>query len=259
MINIFLIYTDLGGKDMIKVHVQSEQVRRNIDLFQKVVQHFKNSTEKKAVPTYVNRLTGAMRFSDKAGVEEREWKPLIMQIDLSKHELLVSEGSRDVFTYDDLEPTAYRIMSETFHVLEELAHEVHDLKELAQFELEPAMPSLQSRDCIHEAWHQVDRVGAEELLKEQTAGVYLFRKDTYAHMLERELTLALKTPVKCLTLSYTDDHYQVHDLTLVSFQGRWLIYNDDPNLSGRSYRTISDLLASITPKLMKALLHPVMV
>jgi hypothetical protein len=247
---------------MLKVHVQSEQVRRNIDLFQQMIRQYKSSLEEehsKAYTTYVNRLTGAMRFSDRMGVEQKEWKPVILRIDLDQHEVVVSEGKNRAFECGDLEPTAYRIMAETFHVIEEIAKEVHDLREFSEIELEPPMAPVYSRDLVHEAWHQVDRIGAEELLKEHSTGSYLFRKDSYAHVLEHELTVALKTPVKCLTLSYLGEGSQVHDTTIVTFNNRWLIYNDDPNLSSeKSFSSIGELLGSLSEKLTKPLLHSVL-
>ncbi len=89
-----------------------------------------------------------------------------------------------------------------------------------------------------EPWLLVDRLGAEEFLKDKPVGCYLFRKDEYAALLEK----MLPQPVTCFTLTRVEEGGRISDHTLVCKEERWLIYNDDPSLSGPFYETIEELL-----------------
>lgn len=112
------------------------------------------------------------------------------------------------------------------------------------------------RDIIHEAWHQVDRIGAEKLLlHHQTIGNYLFRKDPIAEQLEKRLSKEWKISIKCLTLTYLDPEEHVRDLTIVLKGDLWMFYDDSPNLKGQFYETVEELLATMDNVLSKPLLH----
>lgn len=239
-----------------KVHVQNESVRRNIDLFKQIA-YRAASERKKTYDVFVNRLTGIMRFTPSVDLNEREWKQIVLHVNMDTHEIDVVEKGKEnqSFEYADILPLAYKVMVETLRVLHVLVRQVHDLKELGEIEFEPSMGQVQNRDLIHEAWHQVDRLGAERLLHGHAPGTYLFRKDEYATILEHELTLAFHQPIKCVTLSYLDEKDKVCDQTLVIRDERWLIYDDDPNLTGHSCETIGELLASKEEQLHTPLLH----
>lgn len=243
---------------MLKVHVQSEAVRRNLWLFKQIV-HRSRKAEKERIKTYagfVHRATGSMVFSFGRELSAREWKPIMIIIDLDKHEVAVyeKEKTEKVFSYNDLTPLAYRVMSETLGILKNLSRQVYDLKELSYFELDPSIEAVESRDIIHLAWHQVNRPEAEKLLEGQPQGTYIFRKDEYAAILEQELAAEHKMPAKCVTLSYIDQKEVVRDCTIVKFYSRWQIYND-PSLTAQTYATIGELLSEFVPKLAKPLLH----
>lgn len=110
------------------------------------------------------------------------------------------------------------------------------------------------KDIVHEAWHTVDRVGAERILSDQSPGSFLFRKDEFATILESQLTEQLHTKVTSFTLSFLKDGNHVVDRTIVCKDRHFYIYDDDPNLSGFSYQNIKDLLAHSTVPLT----HPVL-
>lgn len=244
---------------MLKIHVQSEAVRRNLSLFKQIV-HRSRKAEKERIKTYagyVHKASGSMVFSLGKELSEKEWKPIIITVDLDKHEINVYEKqpTEKVFNCSELTPLAYRIMSETLGVLKQLSRQVYDLKELSYFELDPSMEAVESRDIIHLAWHQVSRAEAEKLLAGQPQGTYIFRKDEYAGVLEQELAAEHKTPIKCITLSYIDRKQCIRDYTIVKFHTRWLIYND-PTLTSASYGSIGELLEDFESNLAKPLLHP---
>lgn len=243
---------------MLKVHVQSEAVQRNINLFKRIVRKFHQGNIR-SCDAVVNRVTGAMRFSEMAGLNPNEWKHIVIQINLNAQDVQVFEekGKEGSFECKDLEPTAYRIMTETLRVLQQLIGQLKDFKELSYFEIEASPGGRQ--DIVHEAWHQLDRAEAESFLKEHTTGTYFFRKDRYAALLEHELTEAHCKAVKCVTLTFLDSEQIVRDRTIVRYNERWLFYNDDPTLSGESFASIRDLLASMGAILRQPLLasrHP---
>lgn len=244
---------------MLKVHVQSEAVRRNLELFKQITTRFRQKPSTKHTDTcvaVVNRSTGAMRFSEMTGLDPNEWKHIIINIDLDGHDVQVFEegGKKESFECKDLEPLAYRIMSETLSVLQLIIEQAKDLKDLSHLEIEPAMGPTISRDLVHEAWHQLDRIGAETLLREHSTGAYFFRKDPYASVLEQELIHSHHKPIKCLTLTFLDPEKVVRDRTIVKYEDRWLFYNDDPNLSDESFETIGELLSSMGTMLRQPLL-----
>lgn len=236
---------------MLKVRVQSEAVRRNIGLFKQIV-HKALQGNTGNCTAVVNRVTGAMRFSEMAGLNPHEWKHIVIQVDLNTQNIQVFEEKEGSFECKDLEPTAYRIMAETLRVLQHLVQQLKDLKELSCFEIESSSGS--SRDPVHEAWYQLDRVGAESFLKEHATGAYFFRKDRYAALLESELAESHRKMVKCVTLTFLDPEQIVRDRTIVRYNERWLFYDDDPTLSGESFQSIGDLLASMGSILRNPLL-----
>lgn len=245
---------------MLKVHVQSQAVRRNIDLFKQIAKKVSQKSfhgRAKSYTALVNRITGAMRFSEMKGLDSREWKQIVIHIDLDRRDLRVfKEGSQkeEAFEYKDLEPTAYRIMTETLTVLQGAAHKINALEELGQLEVELFLALPMNSDLIHEAWHQLDRAEAESLLQQYSPGAYFFRKDSYAKILENELENVHQKPVKCLTLTFLDPQGVIRDLTVISYEHRWVFYDGDPNLKGASFESIEDLLSSMGDLLKEPLL-----
>lgn len=98
------------------------------------------------------------------------------------------------------------------------------------------------KDLVQEAWHQVDRLGAEAILANKALGSFFFRKDEYAARLEEQLNAHLEKKVVCFTLSYLETKDHVIDRTIVCKEGRWYFYDDDPQLNELSYESIEDLL-----------------
>lgn len=244
---------------MPKVHVQSEAVRRNIELFKQIARRFiqKSSSEHSdTCAAVVNRVTGAMRFSNMEELNPKDWKHISINIDLDGHDVSVYEESEKnkAFECNDLEPLAYRIMSETLNLLKLIVEQSKSLKDISQIELEPSRGPVISRDIIHEAWHQLDRIGAEALLKKHALGTYFFRKDHYASVLEKELSIAHRKSIKCVTLTFLDVQQVIRDRTIVKYDDHWLFYNDDPLLSEQKFETVGELLASMESTLKQPLL-----
>ena len=241
------------------MRVQSEQVRRNLDLFRKITSESRKETDSKLKASYsawVNKQTGAIEYGPSAGRDTSAWKPIRLELDLQAHEAVVFDGEKKEFESGDLLPQAFHIVQETLRILKGLTTQVDDLKEFSHLDVTTALMSEPNRDMIHEAWHQVDRIGAEKLLlHHHTEGNYLFRKDPVAQQLEGQLCEEWKMPIKCLTLTYLDPEERVRDLTVVFKENLWTFYDDNPNLIGRWYSSIEELLATMDSVLSRPLLH----
>jgi hypothetical protein len=149
----------------------------------------------------------------------------------------------------EISKTANRILVETCEQIKKALSSIHNLRELAYFELPPP----NDRSLLHEAWFAVDRTDAEKLLQNALPGSYLFRKDPYAGCLEEIIATARKERVKCYTLTYVDQKAQVHDKTIVQWKEHWMFYDDDPTLSGDYYFTFDELLTSLGSELKRPL------
>jgi hypothetical protein len=105
---------------------------------------------------------------------------------------------------------------------------------------------------LKQAWHGVDRDGAERLLLKQAVGTFLFRKDHFATTLQATLSKSFKKTVHCYTLSYLDSERIVRDKTVVYIDHQWAFYDDDPTLSTHKLQKLEHLLHS----LRLSTLHP---
>jgi len=256
-----------------RVHVKNQTVRKNIELFKQLLerQNYVDVSldwiDNKSYSALVNRLSGILVFEEAEEKPEiklnlREWKPIRIDIKLSclerdegVFEIFEDSLKEDLFHRDDLEPLAYRILSETFKILNHLSRKYesrfYDIQSfldlLSHVELEEGIKKMEgNKDLVHEAWHQVDRVKAEQILSGKEPGVFLFRKDDYAAILEEQLRKQFKESIKCLTITYVDEEKKICDKTIVLRNHRWMFYNDDPNLSGITYGDIYSLLESLS-------------
>ena len=98
---------------------------------------------------------------------------------------------------------------------------------------------------LKQAWHDVDRDGAERLLLKQAIGTFLFRKDHFATDLQATLSRGLKKKVHCYTLSYLDGERIVRDKTVIYIDHQWMFYDDDPTLSTPKLHKLEHLLHSL--------------
>jgi hypothetical protein len=226
---------------MLKARIQSEAVRHNIDLFQKIID---GHSSQKAYRAFVNCQTGTLRFSQFDFLNKAEWKEITIHLDPVAHDVEVFDHEQKAFDLSVFDALAYRVMAETFFVLQYILKKLPNFKELPIMKLESASSRALHRDLVYRAWHSIDRPKAETLLSGKEAGTYLFRKDDYAKILEKELSETLKTPVKCVTLTYLDEQAAIKDKTLVQYKNQWLFYEGDSSLSGDAYENIMYLLGS---------------
>lgn len=234
-----------------KIIVQNSTVSRNIDLFKKVAQNLSRHKEihqilqGKGLSGFVNCLTGELYFGEMVEENPQNWKAIFLSLAQTEDFLVVGvEGVQ--FRVGDFSPPAYQTMLDTIRILNltfKLLQSKLDLDGLLR--ILDQMEFTLSKDLVHDAWHQVDRIGAERLLYKQIPGTFLFRKDEYAALLEQQLTEQLATPIKCITLTYLDKKARVVDFTLVKRAGSWIFYNDDPCLEGAAKPEVFALLGDL--------------
>ncbi|MGE5196622.1 MAG: SH2 domain-containing protein [Anaerolineae bacterium] len=256
-----------------KVGIQSKTVQKNIELFKELIRRQSHKEKPSSnldlvtYAAYVNCKTGDLCFSemvpDLKSLRKHEWKPILFHMMLSNidskaevFEIVEEERGKIDFQLADFQPGAYKVMAETMKTLNFISHRLHKLKdadkvlnELASVEVE-----LIGKNIVEEAWHDINRESAEMLLKNQENGTFIFRKDEFAIILQNSLSKSLKHPIKCLTLTFLDEHGKVVDKTIVKFNGHWVFYDDDPNLEGPFHASIYALLNSMKDQLRIPLL-----
>lgn len=104
---------------------------------------------------------------------------------------------------------------------------------------------LENELFIASFYPDLDRVQAENILKKEPGGVYLFRCDFFAQILQDELTREQKQPISCCTLTITREEGGVEEYTLVFKEGALQIYSDAPCLDGCNFTTLEELLACL--------------
>lgn len=267
-----------------KICVHHTIVRQNIELFKKLVgrysaggeQYAKSPLQERIYTAFVNRVTGKIYFPELEGdeaaskdsfLDSNQWKAIEIRIKKYEGEDGVFEVAEEdtnwrCFRCDDLDHLAYEILSETIKTLNFVSKKIQAhpemanvARELAGLEVEIFTDVSGGKDIVHEAWHQVDRVGAEKLLKGQIEGTFLFRKDPYVLVLEKQLKENFDPSIKCMTLTYLEESGKVIDKTIICTNGRWLIYDDDPNLEGPSYANPLQLIDAMQDTLKMPFLN----
>lgn len=250
-----------------QLKIENETVRRNIEIFKVIL---KRSAQKKqegkscVYKAFIHRVRGEIRFSemDPADLQEKEWQPIAFSFSLPHDTHSCFDCKVDLEEQLVLDSQAMGVLKETIKTMQFIArflpkinHLPAVLLEFSQLNLDSFLDHLATKDIIHEAWHQMDRVGCEKVLLSHPPGTFLFRKDVYAAILEEQLQDALSQEIKCITLSYVDTLKRVRDLTLVRRAEGWLFYNDDPSLLAPLYPSAGLLLESLKGVLKIPVLH----
>lgn len=254
-----------------KVVVFDRRVHQNLALFRHLLHRQaekKSRFFKKAKKTYsafVNCQTGEMAFAelDKDRELSEDWKSFTIKLKPTNEgafEVLGSDGNEH-FECKDLSEEAYRLFTKTMHILNQIAYDPKKgknpfwvLRQVAHVDFILSEEEEGERNLIHRAYHNVDRVKAESLLKGRAPGTYLFRKGEFAELLEDELNRELSEPVVCITLTYRDWEEKIAEKTLVFDKGKWSFFNDDVELGGESYSTVKELLSLMGKELGSPLL-----
>ncbi len=239
-------------------------VRQNVELFLNLLRRSKRKFQHPPIPSekifkaWLNRETGQLLFAEVTKeslfLAKEEWKPVDIsyRYDPQAGEIIFLIEEREVplkgFRCDDLTPIAFNIVRDTMKMLNSICQNLKGPSDLAtkmsvltKLTIDGSVSHV-DRSILIDAWHHVDRMGAEELLFDKPIGTYLFRKDHFSDILEQQLCEQLKNPVKCFTLTYSQSNKKFCDLTLVHYEGKWQYYDDDPSLTNRSFQELGDLL-----------------
>lgn len=250
-----------------KIVILDKNVRRNIELFRQLVHRQGQKREvlieniKKGYKAYLNYKTGELRFTRPKSQEE--WKVVILLLHPGKEGAfeVLTEGNNLAFDLSQLNPKAEQLFSKTVKTLNELAyHPKHArdafwiLRQIASVDFVISDQEEGVRNLVHDAWYNVDRLEAEELLSGKQFGTYLFRKDEFAQDLEDTLNESSSSPVTCITMTYTEKKGKICEKTLVYKEGKWLFYDDDPSLSEHAYDSVKELLEHKAKMLQQPLL-----
>jgi hypothetical protein len=237
-----------------RVKILDAPVRENIELFLEILRRSQHRAipSEKIFPSWLNRATGQLLFEKAEGGPE--WKPVDIsyRYDPPSGEIVFLIEEREApmkgFRCDDLTPFALNVLRGTMKKLHEISVNLRGPSNLETkmgvlFKLTVDVgASLEDRNVLIDAWHHVDRLGAETLLFNHPVGTYLFRKDPFSAILEQQLCSEHGCEIKCITLTFSQDGQKISDLTLVHDQRGWQCYNDDPSLCNLSYRELADLL-----------------
>jgi len=231
-----------------KLHVHDEKVRSNIELIIDEVKRLRqNHPERIKVLHFVfHRQTGMLQLPK---VKDSDYLPIDLHIDLE---------ARDVYFSDQLvgvEKMALNTLTETCTDLKKIVLRLIDIRQLVHLDLQSSLEGVKGSRLLHEAWHSVDRAGAEKILKGHAKGSFLFRKDNFAAGLEEILSRAKNEKINCFTLTFIDYDNQVRDKTILRWNNRWMFYDDDPTLTKDFYSSFEDLLASLGAVLKKPVLN----
>jgi hypothetical protein len=229
--------------------IEPPAVQRNVDTFFKIL----NRVKAKPTPTtlvfqaWIHRQTGEVK-DHPPSLDKKEWEQMEINCtyDTEKKEIRFKEGSQP-----PLHPLARRVFKEALHIFQNVSKTFRgedfavQMQHLSTFS---DSTSVVSDDrLIASAWHGVDRSKAEELLGIERKdplpqGTYLFRKDSFAEILEQQLRAKRGGEITCLTLTVLGSLKKVSDYTLVQIDGSWQIYNDDPQLQQRGFPSLTALL-----------------
>jgi hypothetical protein len=260
-----------------RVKIVDVPVRQNIELFLDLLRRSKQKLQHRAIPSekmfkaWLNRETGQLLFAEvakeSAFLDKEGWKPVDIsyRYDPQTGEIafLIEEREEPLkgFRCDDLTPIAFNIVRDTMKMLNSICQSLKGPSDLAtkmavltKLTIEGSVSHV-DRNILIDAWHPVDRFGAEELLNEKPVGTYLFRRDPFSVILEQQLCEQLRKPVKCFTLTFSELNKKISDITLVHYEKKWQYYNDDPSLRNRSFQELSDLLALWKEQLKYPLYH----
>lgn len=260
-----------------RIQVVDGPVRENVTLFLEILRKTNKRQEQKQLlaknqyKTWVNRESGQFFVSEptreSSQLAQREWKSLeiccVYDPDVGEICFWVedSDPAKGSFQCDDLAPAAFSIMRDTVKTLNDISKRLKgpsDLKTkisvLSKLELAP-IESHKDKNVLIECWHHSDRYHAEILLWDKPAGTYLFRKDSYAKILEEQLQQQHRKQVKCFTMTFSQPGSKFSDLTLVHIEGVWIIYNDDPSLEQKRFSEMLELLNSLKELIKYPLYH----
>ncbi len=244
-----------------KITVKDQVVKHNLELLKDLLQRAKKGKCK----AWIETTTGEISDEPPTGGPKKTgaWKAVQIRLNLSPLDaetvLVISEDTKagdKLFHFEGWTVKARHAVLETLRVINTKLAKTPQGEErdafLANFaslqiSLMAHRKEKREREWIEEAWHDLDREGAEQALNGQPIGTYLFRRDIFATLLEDTLKSRFGKSPYCITLTYLDEAGIVRDKTLVYKDKHFLVYNDDPQLLETRYTSVMDAIHSIDP------------
>lgn len=243
-----------------QITVKDRVVKHNLELLKDLLHRAKQEKFK----AWIETTTGEIRTKPPSGGPKKEsaWVAVQIHLQLSPSELesglCIDEDTKKgekVFNFEGWTTRARHAVLETCHAINNKlaamprAEKGEFLERFAsaQISLLAQRKEKHEQEFIQEAWHDLDREGAEVALENHRKGTYLFRKDPFAEVLEAALQSRFGKSPYCITLTYLDEMSIVRDKTLVFKDKRILVYDDDPQLLEPRYATIEEAMHHIDP------------
>jgi hypothetical protein len=223
-------------------------------------------------PAFLHRTTGHLYFIEAyRGQEEfdpSEYKMLILDYsydpDTAGLEAIVYEidGKERAFELQELSSAALYAIQETIHWINKLSsllngtssNIITKIQDLCKLQIDES----QQKNVLTSAWHSVDRLGAESLLKGSPIGTYLLREDSFAKLLGERLTEELETAVKCITLSILESENKISEFTLVHVDHAWRCYDNVLFCNVKGFADLDMLIKECFKERARFVLAPVM-
>ncbi len=204
----------------------------------------------------LNLKTGDMRFtkkiaslephiSPKRGKKEsvEEWKQILIRVhQKTPFEAAVYEFvdlNQRPLNSSELEPLAWKIASETLHLLNQKGREVKG----AQGDLLPEEAALKDLSEVHlstpkegiedlPGWMgSLSRIDAEKILDGKAVGTYLLREgDEITVSITFHFSEENQLSIRPYLLTVVEDEKKISDILLLETDKGWITYHDDPNL-----------------------------
>jgi len=220
--------------------IQNPLIRQNLGVLSEAIKDLDIGPERNAsFDFFCDLKTGKILYTPSM-IPPHELAILIITLDLDQKTMKwkTKEGEK-------LSSKAETHLKEMAEILKKAYSKVEKLAQLANFQWHGPVESGDQYSLLKQVWHDVDREGAERLLLKAHAGTYLFRKDHYAITLQEILRRGHKKTVQCYTLTYLDKDKIVRDRTVVFANQKWTFYDDDPTLSGPSFKSVEELVQSM--------------
>lgn len=250
-----------------RITVKDRVVKHNLELLKDLL----TRSKKHKCKAWIEATTGEIRTKLPEGASKKKgaWKAVQIHLQISPPDpetaLCIDEDGKKgdtLFHFDGWTHRARHAVLETVniinHKLSELpkSHRSAEFLErfaTAQITLMAQRKERHEQELLQEAWQDVDRVEAEQILEGMPNGTYLFRKDPFAEILEASLQSRYGNSPYCVTLTYLDQRGIVRDKTLVFKDKRVLVYDDDPQLLETRYASIEEAMHSIDSSITQPL------
>lgn len=244
-----------------KISVKDQVVMHNLELLKDLLQRAK----KHECKAWIETTTGEISEEPPTGGPKKTgaWKAVQIRLNTSLPDaeavLVINEDTKaggKLFHFEGWTVKARHAVLETLQIINTKLAKMPQREKRdtffenfasAQISLMAKRKEKHIRDLVKEAWHDLDREGAEQALKGESNGTYLFRRDIFASLLEDTLKSRFGESPYCITLTYLDETGIVRDKTLVYKDKHFLVYNDDPQLLETRYASVSDAIHSIDP------------